>query len=249
MANKRDSNSQKRSRANRAQREALKARTTAASTPRPSRAAPAASKRAPGARGPVRSTPADEAAATTKGGRPRRVRPPKPGDTPVDIETLEGSFLRRLSQVPGGSQVISAGLVTILATVFTCYLAIFTETANTAELVQGDEGFVANATQVEVYGYVGLVIPMVIVCLMMVFALARSLTPGRRRAWFFAAVIIGVIGLQAAQLHILAAGMLGYAYFKANKVEGSEPLLGGRFARRRRGDDAVETTGAEAAES
>lgn len=245
MANKRDSNSQKRSRANRAQREALKARTTAAATPRPSRAAPAASRRAPGARGPVRSTATDEA-TTAPGGRARRVRPPKPGDTPVDIAALEGSFLRRLSQVPGGSQVISAALVTVLATAFTCYLAIFTKTANTAGLERGDEGFVANATQVEVYGYVGLVIPMVIVCLMMVFALSRSLTPRRRRAWFFAAVIIGVIGLQAAQLHILAAGMLGYAYFKANKVEGPEPLLGGRFGRRRRDDEPVEATGSEA---
>ena len=40
--------------------------------------------------------------------------PARLGEVPVDIATLEGSFLRKLVQVPGGLQVIMAAVLTIV---------------------------------------------------------------------------------------------------------------------------------------
>src|SRR5690606_1431398 len=111
VANKRDTSKQKRARQNRAQREALKVRTEVASAPpeaRRSKASPTAVS-APG------SSDGDKA-APKRGGffSPKGDRPPRPGDVPVDIETLEGSWFTKRVKVPGGRQVLTGLALTVI---------------------------------------------------------------------------------------------------------------------------------------
>ncbi|QXC61446.1 hypothetical protein KSP35_00925 [Aquihabitans sp. G128] len=57
-------------------------------------------------------------------------------------------------------------------------------------------------------------------------AAGLSLTKHRRRIWFLAAAIIGVVSGGLSILYLFVAGTFGWAYFRANKVEGPpEPLF------------------------
>jgi hypothetical protein len=237
VANDRESSKQKRARANRAQREALAARTQAASTPRPSRAAPAAggAKATPTRRSSRVSRP--PASDDAKADRPVRTRPLKPGDVPVDIDELEGSHIRKVIQVPGGRYVLT-GLVATAA------LSAFSLTQKTLPPEGADpkaKDLKYTRTYIDAYGAPKAIllisIPVLIVALGVIFGLTRH----RRRIWIMIAVLLGVLVLQGAIFYIFPCGMVGYGAYRAAKVEGpGEPLFGRRRAAAAEADDDLD---------
>ncbi|MCU1498905.1 MAG: hypothetical protein JWM47_2858 [Acidimicrobiales bacterium] len=233
MANKRDSTSQKRSRENRARRQALEARTKGAPV-RPSRVAPATAAKlakAPSTKGGAAAS--DAKGATTRSGKPRRERPPRPGDTPVDIATLEGSWYKKVVQVPGGLQVLMAAGMVVFVTLMVSFTDVY--------FAPGDEsvkGAKASQTIFEHYSAPKAALLLGLPVLLVIAAAASSLTRHRRRTWLVAAVAMAVVFGTAVVLYAFVAAMLGWAYFRANKVEGpAEPLF--RRGSRRRTDDAA----------
>lgn len=233
MAANRDAN-QKRQRANRAQRETLAARTTAASTPRPSRQPPVAARRTGGeVKAPAARATDDSASRPT--GRAKRVRPPRPGDTPVDPATLEGSFYRKVLQVPGGSQAFMAFLLAAMAVVFSVALAAFVHTVPRRGTPAKARGAPGVDTALGRYG-LSVLVPLVLILAVATYGLLSSLRPYRRRAWLGAAVVIGVLVFLGQVLFVFVAGTFAYATMRASKVEGpGESVLGS--LRRRRGAD------------
>lgn len=240
MANKRDSNSQKRARENRARRQALEARTKGAPPARPSRVAPSTAEKLQRS-AEQRSAPASSEATTeagSKGGKgssgtsdtkPRRERPPRPGNRPVDIETLEGSWFSKITMVPGGTQVLFAVVMAVAAT----GLMSFTHVFIAAEDLKDKR---PKATQT-VFEAKALPVALLLVALPLVvtgITLAMSLRPHRRRAWLGAAVVFGALGLAVHQLFLFAGGFMAWAVFRASRVEGpNEPLLGSLLSARR----------------
>lgn len=239
MASKRDSTAQRRARANRAQREALAARSEAASTPRPSRQAPAASGRLGGRAekadsrdaGPANATAdrSDETkplAGEATTGRNRRAGRARPGGEPVDVATLEGSWLSKVMRVPGGAQVLNAFLVAVLATILGVVFAFLVHTEPAPGTPRNAKNVVFVDTSVESLGVARALIPLLVIVVIPAVALAFSLHPQRRRIWLGAAIVTAVLVVTGAILFIFVAGMLGYAVYRASKVEGPQgPLL------------------------
>lgn len=246
MANKRDISRQKRARENRAQRAALVARTQGAPPARPSRVAPSTAerlKKTAGTKstttGSGRDTTVDEDAKDAKGTsgtkKPARERPARPGSQPVDVESLEGSWISKVMKVPGGTQVLFSGAMAIVATGLMSFTNIFVAAADADQKDPKATQTVFEAKSLPVaLAMVG--IPLLITGI----ALASSLHPQRRRVWLGAAVIIGALSLSLLQLYLVVAGFLGYAVFRAARVEGpNEPLVRSLFAgRRARRDNA-----------
>lgn len=250
MATKRESSSQKRQRANRAQREALSARSTAAGTPRPSRQPPVAARRTGGevkaARTAAEATGGSVAAGKTGGGgvRPKRERRPRLGDAPVDIATLEGSWIRRVMQVPGGSQVLMGFALSLLSTVFLA-TARSVPKAGTPKGAKHPE----LVTIIDRFGLPQGLLILAIPSLIAGIAVAGSLRARRRRIWLGSAVALAIVVLFGASFYLFSVGLIGYGIFRASKVEGpGDPLVGYRRRRtfdgdgdgdgdRQRGDD------------
>jgi hypothetical protein len=250
VANKRESSNQKRQRANRAQREALAARTEAASTPRPSRQPPKAVRRTSG-EVKERRVDANTPAAAAKGAkdaksganRSKRERRPRLGDTPVDVETLEGSWFKKVMQVPGGAQVLMGFGITVVTAVFLSQAKLFAR-AGTAKNVKKPK---LTRTLFDVVGTPQGLLLLAIPILLAGFALFVSLRPWRRRAWTGAALAFAALVLVGGALYfnfIFSGGFLAYALFRATRVEGpAEPLFAGRRKRARQvdGPDGAET--------
>lgn len=247
MANKRDSTSQRRARENRARRAALAARTGGDPPARPSRVAPSTAERLKKTAG-AKATPtgggdaASDATGsdTTKGGRrPRRQRPARPGDTPVDIAALEGSWVSRIMQVPGGTQALFAGVMAVVATGLMSFTKLLV-----AEADLGDDDAKPTQTVFERYEP-AVAIPLVVVPLAVAAgAVAASFQPQRRRIWLGAALLLAVATVVAPplQFYLFVAAFFGYAGYRASKVEGrNEPLLtslpGRNRAKRGKADD------------
>ncbi|MGI8711550.1 MAG: hypothetical protein ACR2LA_11220 [Acidimicrobiales bacterium] len=254
MANKREPASQKRQRLNRAQREALAARKTAASTPRPSRQPPVAARRTGGEAKAPPSRPDEAAAPGAKAGRrARRVRPPRPGDVPVDVDTLEGSFYRRVIQVPGGSQAAQGFFLAVAAVVFSVVLAFLVHTVPAAGTSSKDRNAVGVDTAISRYGPVVL-LPLLVILAVATLGFVYSLRPQRRRIWLVVAVVTGVFVFIGQILFVFVAGMFAYAVMRSSKVEGpNEPLFGARRRSRAAApegtDGALDATAREVGES
>jgi hypothetical protein len=254
-----DSSKQKRSRANKAQRAALEARRTAASTPRPSRQAPVATSRSSKVSKAPSAGNGDEG-ATGKAGRSARAgreRPVRPGDVPVDVDELEGSHYAKVMQVPGGRQVITALFASVVASIAIIVLG-FTLHSEPLESLSEKAKKTAPGidTFVERHGVLPAVLPPVLVVAFVLLAYVYALHRQRRRIWLAVTLVTAFIGLRGIY-YLPSLGMMAYALFRAAKVEGpNEPLFG---RRRRAGttdeddvtDDAdvVDTSGKETAES
>ena len=208
MPTKQPSSRQQRSRANKAHREALAARTKAASTPRdervtaPSRSAPVGAKA---------DAKADAKAAAD--GKPVSKRPARLGSTAVDPAELNGGWLKRMVQLPGGLQALSAASIVLLISAMSVVLkAVPPEGApNDAK---------PTRTLFEAYGpkaFVFILPPV----LMAALALAYGQHVRRRRAWMVAAFSLVTFGVFMGSLpYLLAGGFLGYAAFRSRQVEG-----------------------------
>jgi hypothetical protein len=247
VANDRDSSKQKRARQNRAQRAALEARTKSASAPRPSRQAPGAK-------------PADKAgaaAATPRprgglfgAGRPRPDRPPRLGETPVDLDTLEGGFFKKRMAVPGGLQVLMGFALSVLITAMVSRLKFEPTDAKKKKEAAKTIFELLHGWAIPV-----LALPILVVGAAMVF----TLSPHRRRIWLSCTIAMGAAAIALPGIYfnyVFVVGFLVYAMMRANKVEGPAP--GSRADRVRRamaGDDGsgsadadepLDTTGSEA---
>lgn len=238
MANKRESSSQRRQRENRARRAALEARTKGAPPARPSRVAPstaeklkARSAEAGSSKAGAATGPSDDAEKTTKNGKPRRQRPARPGDKPVDVAALEGSWYARIVQVPGGTQAAFAGLMALVATGLTSFTTTVISDAD-----KGRKNAKPTQTIFEAYPLT-TALPLVVIPLVIALAAVwYSFHPQRRRIWFVATIALAAIALVAAQYYLFVSGFFAYACFRAAKVEGPNPSL---FAGRRKRAEAA----------
>lgn len=234
MANKRDTAQQKRARQNRAQREALAARSQGAPK-RPSRVAPSTAEKLANKSAGTSSSSSSSAKGDTaaKGAaKPRKVRPVRPGDVPVDIDTLEGSWRQKVAHVPGGTQVIMAAMLTVVVVAIVSFMPTFvSEAAQKADKPKADQ------TIYEALGTGPAVVILGTAVLAVGAALAYALTPHRRKVWTLAAVVVAV-AMVLGQLTLLLAvsGMLGFGAYKSFKVEtGGASLLRRRSASDRDG--------------
>ena len=245
MANKRDTSQQKRAKQNRNQRAALQARTEGGPPKRPSRVAPATAEKLASKKEATEPGSTKTAAKGSASAKPRRERPPRPGDRPVDIETLEGNWYSKVQRVPGGSQVIMAAVMSVVCSGMLLFIKQF---ASDAELEKADRikkykpKF--DSTILDKFGTGKGLLILAIPALAVVAALVFALRPQRRRVWLLSTIVVAictvVLGLT---LYMVVAGFLGYAVYKASKVEGPQPLL------RRRSpaaaDDTLDVTGSE----
>lgn len=248
MANKRETSKQRRARENRARRAALEARTSGTAPKAPSRVAPVTAEklakanqddRKGGSRAVSKASAVDSEGDETDevtDAKPRRQRPPRPGDRPVDIDSLEGSWFSKVTQVPGGTQVLMAAGLLIVVTLMMSFMDFYI-----APDQVDDPDAKPSMTIFESEGtgraLVLLGIPVVVVGL----AVAASLRPNRRRVWLVAAMVIGVLYATSILTYLFVAGFLGYAVMRARKVEGPmEPWLV-QLINKRRGGTAADT--------
>lgn len=231
VAANRDTSKQKRARQNRAQREALKARTEAASKPPTERR----SASAPAAKGSTSGAEAGGDAAPRKGGFfSGGNRGPRPGDLPVDVATLEGNWLQKRMQVPGGRHVISALVLSVLLSVMLGFQKFPPE---------GQPEAKATESIIDILGPVGwgvLLYPILVVAI----AAQLSLHPKRRRIWMACTIVLGAAVMALLQIYIVHLIVVGYMIFamqKAARVEGpARPPAAPRRGRRGAADEAAE---------
>lgn len=212
MASNSDSK-QKRAKQNRAQREARQARTAAASVPAEERKAKYASSAPSEAASGKREKAAD---------RPRPQRPPRLGDTPVDLDTLEGSWYRKRVAVPGGRQVLTGLVLTVIITGMTVFVKYPDPDAT------GDAKKKLTHTFTEYYGSIGIALVLVPLIAMAV-ATYFILSPARRRVWTICAFVATLGAVVFGIPYAFPVGFLVYAIMRANKIEG--PVPGSRAAR------------------
>ncbi|MCB0976009.1 MAG: hypothetical protein KDB02_01000 [Acidimicrobiales bacterium] len=247
MAKRSDAARQKRARQNRAQRQALEARTSGEAVKRPSRVAPSTAERLKTT--PRESTragsmdPAEAPAPGEKKPKPRRERPPRPGDRPVDIATLQGSWFSKVTKVPGGMQVLMAVGMTIVVTGLLAFMDTYPSEADVRAKVKNAK---PTRTIFEALGVTKalliLLIPLVIVGIAAVFSLHKQ----RRRIWMGAAIMLGAFFAFGMLQYVFPMGFLLYATMRASRIEGpNEPL----FGRRAKADSTAEGDGVDGAEA
>ncbi len=234
VANKRDTAQQKRARQNRAQREALAARTQGAPK-RPSRVAPSTAEKLASRPTSGSSRATSEGADGTKdakasGAKPRRTRPVRPGDVAVDVDALQGSWRQKVAHVPGGTQVLMAGVMTVLVVGLVSFMPSYISEA----AQKASDKPKPDQTIFEAFG-VG---PAVVVLGIAVAAVAASLTmalkPARRRVWIISAVVVAAITFVGqVSFFLVVAALLGFGAYKSAKVEDGRVSL----LRRRSGAD------------
>src|SRR5699024_391919 len=174
---------QRRANRNRARRVALQARTSGEPVKRPSRIAPSTAERLE--RSP--RSGGDESTGSDTGGKrkARRERPPRLGDRPGDIDSLEGGLLRRVSHVPGGLQVILTVGLAVVVTVITGVSKLFPDPG-----VEPGKDVTLTRTVFDYYGIPGAIALLAIPLAATLVALAFSLHPQRRRIWIGSSVVV-----------------------------------------------------------
>jgi len=202
---------QKRARQNRAQREAREARAKAAAIPAEERKAKYAS-----------GTTSETSSKKERPERVRRERPVRLGDTPVDLDTLEGSWYRKRVAVPGGRQVLTGMVLTIIITAMTVFVKYPDPDAKTEAAKKK-----LDHTFGEVWGPKGYLL-IAIPFLAMAVACWAITSPNRRRIWNICA-FVAAVGIIFGIPYAFPVGFLVYAGMRANKIEG--PVPGSRAAR------------------
>ena len=239
MANKRDISKQKRARQNRAQRDALKARTEAASVEPEQRRTKATATPAPVKGKKARREPAD-----------RPARAVRPGDVPVDIDDLQGNWLAKRMEVPGGRQVFTGFVLAVLLAGLMAVMPLpgnedITAKDLTGKTIQVTFNRLPTQTVFDVYGWIAVpAIALPVVALG--FAVAYTATHQRRRVWIGVTILVALQVLLGFTVFLFPAGFVVYGLWRASKVEGTA-RTGGRPSPWRRGPAKV--AGADAADS
>lgn len=218
MASKRDTSKQKRARENRAQREALKARTTAASTPTEQRQKARAAT-------PERSAPAKQ----EKRGffSPDPNRPPRPGDVPVDLATLQGNWISKRMQVPGGRQVLTAWLLSFVVSASVLIgkvpAACPSDVKGKACVEYGKKHMIPFVDRYHAAAIVLLLVPIVLTGI----AAVTTLHPNHRKIWramvFLMAVWVAATIGASGIVYLFPTGFLFYGMQRATRIEGPLP--------------------------
>lgn len=228
MANSSDSSKQKRARQNRAQREALKARTAAASTSPEERRTRAMDTP------PTSAKDKGLSKGSAKGAKEPRTRPVRPGDVPVDLETLEGNWLTKRLEVPGGRQALMSFVLSTIASVM---LAI-------QKFPVDDKAKVRTETLLDLVG--PWAVPIVLFPILVTGVAAfLTLHPRHRRVWFWTSMLLGlgcVLLMSLYLVHLLSLGFLIFANQKATKVEGPAPGSWSERMIQKRTKSAVDAT-------
>lgn len=209
MANRSNETSrQKRARENRARRSALEARKKAAQTPREERVATVGASS--GSSGSSKASKADGAAKGRAATRREGLAQGRLGQTPVDIDSLEGSFLGKVVHVPGGMQVVMAAVLVLVLTVMALFM-------NTVPPEGAERGADPTRTLIEAYGpsaALFLAPPVMLVG----NALFFSLHDRRRRMWTISAVMLVIFSAVMVQF-VFPAAFLGYAAWRSKRIE------------------------------
>lgn len=223
MADNRSSSKQKRAKQNRAQREALQARTAAASTPAEVRRAKYASSTPEG--GGAAAKPAKKGGFFS-GGADRPERPPRPGETPVDIESLEGSWFSIRMKIPGCRQVMTGAGLLVLVTILAFFVNLPAVKATKGQKALPSETIIQRAGPQII---LVLLVPLALGAISLIFATS----PRRRRYWMWTAMISFAVSLLGLSWYLFPAGFFAFGVYKAYKVEGPAPYSrAGRAAAR-----------------
>lgn len=234
MANKRDTAQQKRARQNRAQREALAARTQGAPK-RPSRVAPSTAEKlaTKAAAGPTSTAEDGSEASKGSGSKPRKVRPVRPGDVAVDVDALQGSWRQKVTHVPGGTQVLMAGVMTVLVIGLVSFMPSYVSEA----AQKASDKPKPDQTIFEAYGVGPALVVLAIAVAAVGVALAMALKPARRRVWVISAVTVAAITFVGqVSFFLVVAALLGFGAYKSARVENG----GVSMFRRRSATDRVD---------
>lgn len=132
------------------------------------------------------------------------------GQAPVDIDSLEGSFLGKLVHVPGGMQVVMAAVLVLVLTA----MAVFMDTVPPEGAERGAD---PTRTLIEAYGpsaALFLVPPILLVANALFFGLHER----RRRMWMISAVMLVIFSALMFQF-IFPAAFLGYAAWRSKRIE------------------------------
>ncbi|MEO6989039.1 MAG: hypothetical protein ABI239_10385 [Aquihabitans sp.] len=248
MAN-RDTSKQRRAKENRAKRAALAARTSGEPPKRPSRVAPSTaeklantprttdsgdSSKGSDARGSKGGSGKGGGGRGDKGAKPKRERPKRLGDTPVDIDSLEGSWFSKVIKVPGGTQVLMAVVLTIMVTGMLATMDAFIAPEDADK-----KDAKATLTIFEAYSSTQAMVSLAVPLLLVFAAAAFALHKQRRRIWVLCAVLLAVLFGTTLPHYIFPVGFLAYAVMRSSKVEGpNESLLAGWRRRRASNDPA-----------
>jgi hypothetical protein len=218
---------QRRARENRARRAALEARRKAAQTPAEERAA----RRSQAVE---KSRPERDARAPAG----RRQPQGRLGQEPVDVASLEGSFLGKVVQVPGGMQVVMATVLVVVLTL----MAVFMDTVPPEGAERGAE---PTRTLIEAYGpsaALFLAPPVILVGNALLFSLHER----RRRMWMISAVMLVIFSALMVQF-IFPAAFLFYAAWRSKRIEdGPAARPGGGKGGGKGDDDAPSDDGSDA---
>src|SRR5690606_14429873 len=124
-------------------RAALEARTKAAQTPREERLAKSAPRSADsGDSSKSSGRNSDEAG---RGSARQAMAQGRLGQVPVDVDSLEGSFLGKVVHVPGGMQVVMSAVLVLVLTAMGIFM-------NTVPPEGAERGAEATRTLVDAYG-------------------------------------------------------------------------------------------------
>jgi len=204
-----ESSRQKRARENRARRAALEARTKAAQTPREERVKQAAASGA-GKGGSVAQADANGSKARKGGTTREALAQGRLGQVPVDIDTLQGGFLRKVVQVPGGMQVLMAAVLVLVLSLMSSFTA-------TVPPEGAEAGADPTRTLFDAYGASALLFlapPLILVGNAVYFSLHER----RRRMWVISAVMMVIFSALMLQ-YIFPAGFLAYAAYRSKRIE------------------------------
>jgi len=162
-----------------------------------------------------KGTSKGNAKGDAKGAKPARTRPVRPGDVPVDLETLEGNWLTKRLEVPGGRQALMSFVLSTIASVM---LAI-------QKFPVDDKAKVRTETLLDLVG--PWAVPIVLFPILVTGVAAfLTLHPRHRRVWFWTSMLLGlgcVLLMSLYLVHLLSLGFLIFANQKATKVEGPAP--------------------------
>lgn len=151
-----------------------------------------------------------QARAATGGSTRQAMAQGSLGQVPVDVESLEGSFLGKVVHVPGGMQVI-------MATVLVIVLSVMGALMDTIPEEGAPDGAEATRTLFEAYGASALLFlgpPLILVG----NALFFSLHAKRRRMWTISAIMLAIFSALMVQF-VFPAAFLAYAAYRSKKVE------------------------------
>jgi hypothetical protein len=178
---------------------------------------------------------AGEGTKETKGGpKPRKVRPVRPGDVAVDVDALQGTWRQKVTHVPGGTQVLMAGVMTVLVVGLVSFMPSYISEAAQA----ASDKPKPDQTIWEAYGAVPAAVVLGIAVAAVGLALAMALKPVRRRVWIISAVTVAAITFVGqVSFFLVVAALLGFGAFKSAKVEDGRTSL----FRRRSAPDRSET--------